>query len=148
MTKTYHTLKDMFSGKFKGSKEAEDKPDDLNNASRNTEDDQKKIASEQIYGKPHQYNQHLQQQQQQQQHLMAAQQVVVQTHYKTQAVYSQQLTQSRSQEVLAPKPDEICYQSAYAQRQQQQQTRYMQQIRDPNYVSLAHAVSSTAFVSS
>lgn len=151
MTKTYHTIKDMISGRFKTSKENEDKIEEsgLNNVSeearrslRNLDEVDKKTAGEQgIYGKPrtepsvtlqqHQYNQHIIQQ-----HIIAQQAMQYQQQYK-----NQQLTQARSQEVLVPKADEQAYyQNSYGSAPQRPQNRYgmQQQPREQNYVAMHH----------
>lgn len=149
MTKTYHTIKDMISGRFKTNKENEDKIEEsgLNNVSedarrslRNLDEVDKKTAGEQgIYGKPriepnvtiqqHQYNQHIIQQ-----HIIAQQAMQYQHQY--------QLTQARSQEVLVPKADEQAYyQNSYGSAPQRPQNRYgMQQQppREQNYVAMHH----------
>lgn len=159
MTKTYHTIKDIISSRFKSSKDSDDKieesglnnTDDTRKSSRNIEEHEKKqtIGEQGIYGKPrtdqtmtlqqHQYNQHIIQQHMIAQQAMQAQQQYHQAsqQYKTQ---QQQLTQARSQEMLAPKPDEqIYYQNAYGSAPQRPQNRYgIQQSphRDSNYVAM------------
>lgn len=157
MTKTYHTIKDMISGRFKANKESDDKVDDpgLNNVSeearrslRNLDELDKKTAGEQgIYGKPrteptitlqqHQYNQHIIQQ-----HLIAQQAMQAQQQYQASQQYkNQQLTQARSQEVLVPKPDDqTYYQNSYGSAPQRPQNRYgmQQQPREQNYVAMHH----------
>ncbi|XP_071056755.1 uncharacterized protein [Onthophagus taurus] len=139
MTKTYHTIKDIISSKFKSNKESEDKLDEgLNNIademkknSRIEEDDgrTKKTAGEQgIYGKPsslsmqHQYNQHIIQQ-----HMIAFQNQQQYQQYKNQNIMynQQQLMQARSQEMLAPRPEDF-YQSPYTRsRMPQNQQGYI-----------------------
>lgn len=166
MTKTYHTIKDIISSRFKSSKDNDDKVEEsgLNNTEdtrksiRNVEEHEKKTVGEQgIYGKPrtdqnmtlqqHQYNQHIIQQHMIAQQAMQAQQQYHQAsqQYKTQ----QQLTQARSQEMLAPKPDEqIYYQNAYGSAPQRPQNRYGIQTphRDSNYVAMHHSpVSQNSF---
>lgn len=154
MTKTYHTIKDMISGRFKASKENDEKTDDsgLNNVSeearrslRNLDELDKKTAGEQgIYGKPrtepsaamqqHQYNQHIIQQ-----HIIAQQAMQAQQQYQYK---NQQLTQARSQEILVPKPDDQgYYQNSYGSAPQRPQNRYgmQQQPREQNYVAMHHA---------
>lgn len=157
MTKTYHTIKDMISGRFKANKETEEKTDDagLNNVSeearrslRNLDEVDKKTAGEQgIYGKPrtepsvtmqqHQYNQHIIQQ-----HIIAQQAMQAHQQYQTSQQYkNQQLTQARSQEILSAKPDEqTYYQNSYGSAPQRPQNRYgMQQTpREQNYVAMHH----------
>ncbi|CAH0560025.1 unnamed protein product [Brassicogethes aeneus] len=117
MTKTYHTIKDMISSKFKSNnKENDDKIEEagLNNVTEElrksqgnlVEDDKKPEQSQ--YNKQnmtmqHQYNQHFIQQ-----HMLAqqAQQQYQQSQIKTQY----QLSQARSQEILTPRQDEVYYQ--------------------------------------
>ncbi|XP_017787020.1 PREDICTED: uncharacterized protein LOC108569828 isoform X2 [Nicrophorus vespilloides] len=123
ITKTYHSIKDIISSKFKSSKD-EDKPEEsgLNNAARSVEDGvggddriivKKSIGEQGIYGKPrvdiqHQYNQHVVQQQ-----ILAAQQY--------QGFKNQQMMQSRSQEMLvAPRPEDY-YHQTYASSPQRLQ---------------------------
>lgn len=162
MTKTYHTIKDMISGRFKSSKDNDEKTDDLglNNSEelrksgRHLDDGEKKTAGEQgIYGKPrtdqnmtmqqHQYNQHIIQQ-----HLISQQAMQVQQQYQAAQQYKaqqQHLTQARSQEMLAPKPEEqIYYQNTYGSAPQRPQNRYgMQpQQREQNYVAMNHSMVS------
>lgn len=162
MTKTYHTIKDIISSKFKSSKEIDDKNEDvgLNNVTeelrksgRNAEKsgeepEQKKTAGEQgIYGKPrtdqisiqqHQYNQHIIQQ-----HILA-QQAMQNQHfqspnqqYKTQ-IYPHQtqqpMVQARSQEMLAQRTDDqVYYQNSYSTPQRPSQRYNIPQTRE-NYM--------------
>lgn len=132
VTKTYHTIKDMISGRFKASKDNEEKTDDtgLNNVS---EEHDKKTAGEQgIYGKPrtepsitmqqHQYNQHIIHQ-----HIIAQQ--AMQYQYKNQV--------TRSQEMLVPKADEQAYYQ-YGSAPQRPQNRYGMQQQPSNYVPMHH----------
>lgn len=157
MTKTYHTIKDMISGRFKANKETDDKTDDpgLNNVSeearrslRNLDELDKKTAGEQgIYGKPrtepsaamqqHQYNQHIIQQ-----HIIAQQAMQAQQYQASQQYKNQQLTQARSQEVLVPNKsdDQAYYQNSYGSAPQRPQNRYgiQQQPREQNYVAMHH----------
>lgn len=172
MTKTYHTIKDMISGRFKSSKDSEEKGDDsgLNNSEdvrksgRHLEENEKKTAGEQgIYGKPrtdqgltmqqHQYNQHLIQQ-----HLLAQQAIQAQQQYQyknQQQSQQQHLSQARSQEILAGKADEqIYYQNTYGSAPQRPQNRYgiqqqplpqqPPQQREQNYVAMNHTQVKTA----
>lgn len=162
MTKTYHTLKDIISSKFKSSKDNEDKTEEtgLNNVTEELRksgrshdkvaDDveQKKTAGEQgIYGKPrttdplsiqqHQYNQHIIQQ-----HIIAQQN----QHYPNQSPYKnqmypqqqQQLVQARSQEILTQRQDEQCYyQNSSYNGPQQRRYNAVTQNRD-NYLPIHH----------
>ncbi|KAJ8984584.1 hypothetical protein NQ317_006046 [Molorchus minor] len=117
MTKTYHTIKDIISSRFKSNKENDEKTEEagLNNVADELRKSQANVVEEQEPKKPqadqvaytkqaiqqHPYNQHFIQQQQ--------------YHYqlKTQQ-YTQQLAQARSQEMLAPRPDDQTYfQSSY-----------------------------------
>lgn len=156
MTKTYHTIKDMISSKFKSNKDAlDDKCEEsgLNNVADEMKkrlgeenDDRKKSASatdQNIYGKPrtdglliqqHQYNQHIMQQ-----HILAQQALNQQQYqqYKNQQnMYSQQqLMQARSQEMLAARPEEY-YQANYATNAQRPANRYGIQGREQSYIPL------------
>lgn len=187
MTKTYHTIKDMISSRFKG-KDNEingDKSEEsgLNNVaeelrksirsmdkiSDESEDSRmmKKPAGEQgIYGKPRtetqarqegislqQYSQHVIQQQ-----LIHSQQLQIQNHqlqqqyqqnqpFKPQSYAGQiQIAQSRSQEMLAPRPHQsmnqepVYYQgSTYGATPQRSANRYgVQQTSDQTYVMMHH----------
>ncbi|KAI4463465.1 hypothetical protein MML48_4g00015626 [Holotrichia oblita] len=156
MTKTYHTIKDMISSKFKSNKDAlDDKCEEsgLNNVADEMKkrlgeenDDRKKTGSstdQNIYGKPrtdglliqqHQYNQHIMQQ-----HILAQQALNQQQYqqYKNQQnMYSQQqLMQARSQEMLAARPEEY-YQGNYASNAQRPANRYGIQGREQSYIPL------------
>lgn len=165
MTKTYHTIKDIISGRFKSNKESDDKGEDqgLNNmteetrkSGRSMDELEKKTAGEQgIYGKPrteqnmtlqqHHYNQHIiqqhiiaQQAMQAQQQYQASQQFKSQQHHP----HHQQLAQARSQEMLAPKPEEqLYYQNSYGSAPQRPQNRYgvQQQSREQSFVPMQHS---------
>lgn len=134
MTKTYHTLKDMISSRFKGKDmENGEKGEEsgLNNVTEElrksvrsvdritdeSEDTRRKPAEQGIYGKPRtdqqrqdglslqqQYTQHVIQQQMI--HNQQIQQIQYQqTQFKNQSYAGQiQIVQSRSQEMLAPRP--------------------------------------------
>lgn len=143
MTKTYHTIKDIISSRFKNNKDnTEEKSEDvgLNNiaeelrrSQRNLGEEQsdKKSGEQNIYGKPridqnishqqHQYNQHVIQQQMLQQQIM----------------YQQQLVQARSQEMLVAAPNEqIYYQNAYGATRS---NRFVVSgTREQNYMQMQH----------
>lgn len=186
MTKTYHTLKDMISSRFKGKdNENGDKIEEsgLNNVAeelrksirsvdRITEESEdtritKKSAGEQgIYGKPRteqqtrqenmtlqqQYNQHVIQQQMihNQQLQLQNQQLQYQQNqqFKNQPYAGQiQIVQSRSQEMLAPRPhqqitqDSVYYHgSNYGATPQRPANRYSMQSTTDNqtYVMMHH----------
>lgn len=133
MTKTYHTIKDIISSKFKSNKDLENKNDEsaLNNIAEELRKSQRMLAEEKqeekkpleasIYGKPridpnishqqHQYNQHLLQQ-----HMIQTQQYqakMQQNMYQHQLVQARSqehpLAQARSQEMVTPRPDERNY---------------------------------------
>lgn len=165
MTKTYHTLKDIISSKFKSSKENDEKIEEtgLNNVTEEMRKsgrshdkvgegvEQKKTAGEQgIYGKPrtdtvsiqqHQYNQHIIQQ-----HILA-QQALQSQHFQSQnsqyknQMYpqqqQQQLVQARSQEILTQRQDEQCYyQNSYGSPQKPAQQRYNLPQNRENYLAI------------
>ncbi|XP_045479836.1 uncharacterized protein LOC123684578 isoform X2 [Harmonia axyridis] len=134
MTKTYYTIKDMISSKFKSSKEQEEKneevglnnvADELRKSQRNLNEEQNEVKRAQEQGniqksrmesmqQQQQYNQHFLQQhllaQQAQHQFQANQHIKLQQH----SIYQQQLAQARSQEMLAGRADEqIYYQTAY-----------------------------------
>lgn len=144
VTKTYHTIKDIISSRFKSSKENSDEKveegglnnvaEELRRSQRNIvgEQEDKKSTEQNIYGKSridpnishqqHQLNQHIIQQQ-----MMQAQQ------YKIQ----QQLVQARSQEVLVSRPEEqIYYQNAYGGTQRAG-GRFVGS-REQNYIQMPH----------
>lgn len=158
MTKTYHTIKDIISSRFKSNKDStEEKPEEpgLNNiaeelrrSQRNIgEEQEKKTSGEQnIYGKPridqnishqqHQYNQHVIQQQ-----MLQAQQYQVSQQIKMQqTLYQQQLVQTRSQEMLVARPDEQAYyQNAYGATPQRTGNRFVVPTnREQNYIQMQH----------
>ncbi|XP_065158632.1 uncharacterized protein [Atheta coriaria] len=150
MTKTYHTIKDIISSKFKSNKDVDDKHEEagLNNVTeemrkslRNIDgngnpsvseesETAKKTAGEQgIYGKPRTApetglspQQHHQMQQQ-----IIQQQILVQ---QQQQYKNQQLMQARSQEMLASRPEDY-YQNPYLRQQQQQQQQHQTPQRFP-----------------
>ncbi|KRT81149.1 Sterile alpha motif containing protein, partial [Oryctes borbonicus] len=156
MTKTYHTIKDIISSKFKSNKDAADdkcEESGLNNVADEMKkrlgedtDDRKKAAGsteQNIYGKPrtdglsiqqHQYNQHIMQQ-----HILAQQALNQQQYqqYKNQQnMYSQQqLMQARSQEMLAARPEEY-YQGNFAGNSQRPANRYGIQGREQSYIPI------------
>lgn len=186
MTKTYHTLKDMISSRFKGKdNENGDKIEEpgLNNVAeelrksvrsvdRLTEESEdsrmmKKPAGEQgIYGKPRteqqtrqegmtlqqQYNQHVIQQQLLHNQQLQLQSQQLQQYQSTQQFKNQpyagqiQIVQSRSQEMLAPRPhqtinqDSVYYHGAsYGATPQRPANRYgIQQTPDQTYVMMHH----------
>ncbi|RZC35401.1 uncharacterized protein BDFB_006355 [Asbolus verrucosus] len=162
MTKTYHTIKDIISSRFKSNKDnAEEKAEEpgLNNVTEELRRSQRNIGEEQtestkktsggdqsIYGKPridqsishqqHQYNQHVIQQQ-----MLQAQQYQVNQQIKMQQnMYQQQLVQARSQEMLVARPDEqIYYQNAYGATPQRGGNRFVVPAsREQNYVQMQH----------
>ncbi|XP_063923401.1 uncharacterized protein LOC135137628 isoform X3 [Zophobas morio] len=158
MTKTYHTIKDIISSRFKNNNKEnpEDKPDEpgLNNVTEELRRSQRNLGEEQtekksgeqgIYGKPridqnishqqHQYNQHVIQQQMLQQQYQVNQQLKMQ-----QTMYQQQLVQTRSQEMLAARPDEqLYYQNAYGATPQRGANRFVVPgNREQNYVQMQH----------
>ncbi|KAL3266367.1 hypothetical protein HHI36_010543 [Cryptolaemus montrouzieri] len=128
MTKTYHTIKDMISSKFKSSREQDEKneevglnnvTDELRKSQRNLNDEQNENKKTQDQGgmiksrldtlQQQQYNQHLIQQQilaQQAQHQF---QTNHQIKLQQQVIYQQHLAQARSQEILAVRTDEQAY---------------------------------------
>lgn len=153
MTKTYHTIKDIISSRFKSTKESEEKPEEsgLNNVTEELRRSQrnlgeepaataenKNVATEQaIYGKPridpnishqqHQYNQHVIQQQMLQVQQYQTQQLKIQQ-------YQQQLVQARSQEVLVRTDEQMYYQNAYSGTPQRGRFVVPPNTgRDPNY---------------
>lgn len=156
MSKTYHTIRDMISSKFKSNKDTnEEKTEEpgLNNVTEELRKSQGNIAEEQdkkasgeqgIYGKPridqtlthqqHQYNQHFVQQ-----HLLAQQaqqQFQVTQQLKAQQQYSQQLVQARSQEMLA-QDDQMYYHNYGIAPQRPPISRFVQaQQRDQTYVQM------------
>ncbi|XP_056648419.1 uncharacterized protein LOC130452915 isoform X1 [Diorhabda sublineata] len=146
MAKTYNTIKDMLSNRFKSNKENEEKGEEagLNNMAEELRKSQgniadegvsKKATIEQGYQKPpitSQYNQSYMQQQMISQH--AQQQY--QQQLKNQQ-YSQQLAQARSQEMLNQQHSEeqLYYQSNYvASTPQRRQVPVPP--RETNYVPL------------
>lgn len=157
MTKTYHTIRDMISSKFKSNKDSTDEKleetglnnvaDELRKSQSNiVEEQEKKTGGEQgIYGKPrvdptlahqHQYNQHFVQQ-----HLLAQQaqqQFQVTQQLKAQQQYSQQLVQARSQEILTPQDDQMYYHNyGVAPQRPPVLSRFPQaQQREQNYVQM------------
>jgi hypothetical protein len=159
MTKTYHTIKDIISSRFKSNKDnLEEKPEEpgLNNVTEELRRSQRNIGEEQtekkssggeqgIYGKPrvdpnishqqHQYNQHIIQQQ-----MLQAQQYQVSQQIKMQSMYQQQLVQTRSQEMLVARPEEqIYYQNAYGGTPQRSGNRFVVPgSREQNYVQMQH----------
>ncbi|KAJ8927106.1 hypothetical protein NQ314_020379 [Rhamnusium bicolor] len=131
MTKTYHTIKDIISSRFKSNKEIEEKTEEtgLNNIAEELrksqaniveEQENKKSTSDQVtYGKQsipqHPYNQHFIQQ-----HMLAQHAQQQYQHQLKSQQYSQQL--ARSQELLTPRPeDQLYYQSSYSERRSAQQ---------------------------
>lgn len=147
MTKTYHTIKDIISSRFK-SKDNEDKPEEtgLNNVAEELRksqaniaeevDKQKIITEQQGYSKQSSALQQHQYAQQQfiQQQMLAQQQYHQQL--KSQHQHSQ-LVQARSQEMLAPRADEqIYYQGGYAGTPQRGAGRFMPVTNRENNVSL------------
>ncbi|XP_068907439.1 uncharacterized protein [Tenebrio molitor] len=165
MTKTYHTIKDIISSRFKSNKDnLEEKPEEpgLNNVTEELRRSQRNIGEEQtekkssggeqgIYGKPrvdpnishqqHQYNQHIIQQQ-----MLQAQQYQVSQQIKMQSMYQQQLVQTRSQEMLVARPEEqIYYQNAYGGTPQRSGNRFVVPgSREQNYVQMQHHSQFTA----
>ncbi|XP_060530927.1 uncharacterized protein LOC132704736 isoform X2 [Cylas formicarius] len=123
VAKTYHTIKDIISSKFRGEKDSSDKKEDgssLNNVAEElrrsqgnvVEDVEKKTVNDQaMYNQPPvqlQYNQHVLQQ-----HILAHHaQHYQQQHLRVQQQYSQ-LAQARSQEMLVGRPDEHAYYQGY-----------------------------------
>lgn len=123
MAKTYHTIKDIISSKFKNNKDLDNKSDEsaLNNIAEELRKSQRMLAEEKqedkkpaeasIYGKPridpnishqqHQYNQHMLQQ-----HMIQTQQYQAKMQ---QNMYQHQLVQARSQEMVTPRPEERSY---------------------------------------
>ncbi|XP_044749256.1 uncharacterized protein LOC123309989 isoform X2 [Coccinella septempunctata] len=133
MTKTYHTIKDMISSKFKSSKDQEERneevglnnvTDELRKSQRNLTEEQNEVKRVQEQGnlqkskidsmQQQQYNQHLIQQ-----HFLAQQaqhqfQTNNQLKLQQQTMYQQHLAQARSQEMLAGRGDEqLYYQTSY-----------------------------------
>lgn len=185
MTKTYHTIKDMISSRFKGKDNdgptEKSEESGLNNVTEElrksirsvdklpdeTEDSRllKKPAGEQgIYGKPRtdqqsrqegitmqQYNNHVLQQQmlhsQVQLHNQIQQQYQQNQQFKNQSYAGQiQIAQSRSQEILAPRPhqqitqDSVYYHGAsYGATPQRPVNRYGIQTPDQTYVMMHHS---------
>ncbi|KAJ8919311.1 hypothetical protein NQ315_003895 [Exocentrus adspersus] len=152
MTKTYHTIKDIISNRFKSTRENEEKIEEtgLNNNTEETrkmpvnsvdEQDTKKATCDQAgYGKQpmqqYQYNQHYIQQ-----HMLAQQaQQQYQQQLKSHLQYTQQLAQARSQELITSRPDEQMYfQSSYTNSPQQRTAgRFVQQApsREQNFVAM------------
>ncbi|XP_074038088.1 uncharacterized protein isoform X2 [Leptinotarsa decemlineata] len=149
MTKTYNTIKDILSSRFKNNKENDEKSeetglnnvaDELRKSQANLTDDLagKKAAGEQGYPKQsmtpqHQYHQHLLQQQMLAQH--AQQQY--QQQLKSQQ-YTQQLVQARSQEILNQHQEEqLYYQSSYVGSPQRNPSRFVQVAnREGNFVAV------------
>ncbi|XP_015834407.1 uncharacterized protein LOC100141693 isoform X2 [Tribolium castaneum] len=154
MTKTYHTIKDIISSRFKSSKDnTEEKSEEpgLNNVAEELRRSQRNIGEEQqekkteqnIYGKPridpnishqqHQYNQHI---------MLQAQQYQVNQQLKMQqTMYQQQLVQARSQEMLVARPEEqVYYQNAYGATPQRPGNRFVSPAnREQNYVQMHHS---------
>lgn len=171
MTKTYHTIKDIISSRFKSNKDNDDKSEEvgLNNcesmrkSGRSIDDREKQTVREQgIYGRPrtdqniahqqHQYNQHVIQQ-----HLIAQQAMQAQQQYQAAQQFKNQqnessgqqhLTHAKSQEILTARADEQkYYQNACGSAPQRPINRYgMQQLqaqRDSNYMSVLQSQVST-----
>ncbi|KAJ8948920.1 hypothetical protein NQ318_020507 [Aromia moschata] len=148
MTKTYHTIKDIISSRFKSNKEIEEKAEEsgLNNIAEELRKSQANIVEEQeskkavgdqvAYGKQpiqqHPYNQHYIQQ-----HMLAQHAQQYQHQLKSQQ-YSQQLAQARSQEILTVRPDDQhYYQSSYAGTPQRPVGRFVQTPnRDQNFAAM------------
>ncbi|XP_018573770.1 uncharacterized protein LOC108912850 isoform X3 [Anoplophora glabripennis] len=150
MTKTYHTIKDIISNRFKSSREIEEKTEEtgLNNNADETrktqigtaEEQEKKPPCDQVgYQKQpmqqYQYNQHYIQQ-----HMLAQQaQQQYQQQLKSHHQYNQQLAQARSQEMLTPRPEEqLYYQSNYPNNPPRGVGRFVQQTpsREQNFVTV------------
>ncbi|CAH1098615.1 unnamed protein product [Psylliodes chrysocephalus] len=143
MAKTYNTIKDMISSRFKNNKDSEDKVEEtgLNNVAEELRKSQANIAddlgnkksSDQGYTKqpaiPPQYAQSFMQQQMLAQH--AQQQY--QQQLKNQQ-YSQQIAQARSQEMLNQHPEEQLYYQSYAASPQRRHPQGSN--REGNYVQM------------
>lgn len=157
MTKTYHTLKDMISSKFKSSKEQDERneevglnnvTDELRKSQRNLNEEQNETKRVQEQGnlqksrmetmQQQQYNQHFIQQHilaQQAQHQFQANQ---QIKYQQQTIYQQHLAQARSQEMLAGRAEEqVYYQSAYGGSASNRMTN-----RPQNFVQMQQQVNN------
>ncbi|KAK9870937.1 hypothetical protein WA026_009898 [Henosepilachna vigintioctopunctata] len=159
MTKTYHTIKDMISSKFKSNRDQDDKAEEvgLNNVTDELRKSQRNLSEEQNECKrqqdqsglqksridtlhQQQYNQHLLQQ-----HILAqqAQQQLQTNHHiklQQQTMYQQHLAQARSQEMLASRADEqVYYQSAYGGSSSH---RIMNRPVSQNYVQMQQQVFS------
>ncbi|KAG5893904.1 hypothetical protein JTB14_014513 [Gonioctena quinquepunctata] len=149
MTKTYNTIKDILSSRFKSSKENEEKSEEagLNNVAEELRKSQanlaedltsKKAVGEQVtYAKQpltpqHQYHQHFLQQQMLAQH--AQQQY--QQQLKTQQYAQQQMVQARSQEILNQHQEEqLYYQSGYVSTPPRNPARFPSN-REGNFVGV------------
>ncbi|XP_049825449.1 uncharacterized protein LOC109595245 isoform X3 [Aethina tumida] len=142
MTKTYHTIKDIISSKFKSNKDSnEDKPEEpgLNNVTEElrksqgnlVEEEKKAQGDRNVAMQQHQYSQHMIQQ-----HLLAQQaqqQYQVNQQMKTQQQYTQQLSQSRSQEMLSTRQDEAMYYQGNYNGTPQRNSRFPQNREQQNY---------------
>lgn len=178
MTKTYHTIKDIISSKFKSSKDnidekLEDQPG-LNNISeemkkncRNSEENgedtknaknsgdhvnYKQRNESNITMQQHQYNQqviqqHIMAQRALQNHQTAQQYQISQQNRNQPNVYPHQtqLMQARSQEILAPRPEDY-YQSAYVSSPQRSTNRYGIQGRDQTYIQMHQPIVKERFL--
>ncbi|CAG9832235.1 unnamed protein product [Diabrotica balteata] len=153
MAKTYNTIKDMLSSRFKSNKDSEDKMEEssLNNVAEELRKSQgniadeggsKKQSQEQGYSKPPvlppQYSQNYMQQQMLAQH--AQQQY--QQQLKNQQ-YSQHMAQARSQEMLNQQQaeEQLYYQSNYVATPQRRQVPVPG--REGNYVPMQSHVQSS-----
>ncbi|XP_031339187.1 uncharacterized protein LOC116167798 isoform X2 [Photinus pyralis] len=181
VTKTYHTIKDLISNRFRSGKENSDEKmdepglnnvtDELRKSARSidrlgdeysdelTNNFKKTVGDQGIYGKPrtepnlNMQQQHHYNQQMMQQHLLSqpapqsrqtAQQYQLAQQLKGQGQNfypNHQLTQARSQEILAPcTPEQIYYQSPYGSAAQRPMQRYgMSQGSEQNYILMHHS---------